>query len=898
MTEKVELDIDIAAIRQELKQLQTEVQKTGAEAEATFKSMMEEAQAFAKAQSEVTKEIQQSSAAVKQADQATGSFGSRVKNAILNQNVFGKSISEWGSQLKQVTQSLGAGEGAVGKFGVVFKVLGNIIKLSPIGLLAGVVVALVGYFTRFQSGIDKVAQVTAGLSATVNILIDRFIKLGSSIINFFSGNFTQAAKDLQGAVSGIGDELYNAVVAASDLEKRFQALRDASRTAAVESARINIELQKAKQIAEDTTQSFARRTAAARKAAELEKKIADQALDTAAEALELTQNKFLIDKNAPGIRDQLAQAEIDFANAQVERNNAIFEGESKIKDIRKEDGEQAKKRAEDAQKERDQLLKDLEKLRVEVQAPDSDQRAVAEVSAKYAALIKTAQSGVEKLNEIEKRGSGLTPEQIAQRKEFGEIILKLQDQENTAILDKLTELADKQIQIEDEQRKGKEAIRLKDFEAAKKSVENVKSLQESEIAVTEQNFENYIKVMKANGSSKEDVAKAQLEFDKIIQEARLKSDLEAQEKLLLINADGDEATIALIKNRIAKIRAELDGLSVAGPKDDPKDKPFSLGRLLGLEGPELDDFDKAVAHVAQGLQELTAARVAAAQAAVQASEDELNASKDKVDSAEEDLDRELALAELGFASDVTRAQQRLEEAKKQEAEAKAARERAIQDQKRAQRTQILLDSGLQASNIVTASTDVFRGFSKIPIVGVGLGIAAVALLIGSFLSAKAKALQATKAREGIQGRTGASGIVVGPSHEGGGVPLEVEGGEFVYQDGKRISVVRKSATATHFGLLQAINNDDRPAMARYLDRLTGGVSRNSDVGAAPSGSSGSSSVTISHADSQTHRLLEENNRLQRKIIELEESKETVLDMGDHFLVKKKGREERIEKRRR
>lgn len=896
MAEKIELDIDIASVRQELKSLQGELQKTGAEGEDTFKGMMKDAQEYAKAQRDVTQEVEQSTDAVKRADQAAGSFGSRLKSAILNTNVFGRSIGEWGGELKRVTGFLGGGEAAVGKFGGAFKVLGNIIKLSPIGLLAGVVLALIGYFTRFQSGIDKVSQVLAGASAVVNVLIDRFLKLGSSMLNFLSGNFAEAANDLKAAVGGIGDALVDAALAASDLEKRFQELRDASRTSGVEAARLNVELQRAKKIAEDTTQSFARRTAAAQKAAELEKKIADQALDLAAERLAAEQEYFAQNKESGDARDRLAQAEIDFANAQVERNDAIFEGESKLKDLQEERSAKRKKDAEEAQKERDKLLKDLEQLRIEVQDPDSDSRVVAEIEKKYADLIKKAEDGIKKLNEIESKGS-LSPEQIAQRKEFGEIIVKLKEQELDAIADALTELAEKELAIEEAQLKGKQALRDKDFAAAKKSIEDVKAIRESEIDVLEQNFDNYIKVMEANGASKEEIERAELEFSKAIQEARLQADLEFQEKLLVINADGDEATIAQIKNRIQKIKAELDGLSISeGP--GANDSPITLGSLLGIKPEDMELFDQSVDQIKKGLAEITQARVDAAAVAVQAAEDELNASKDKVDSAEEDLERELALAELGFASDVTKAQQRLDQARKEEAEAAAARQRAIQDQKRAQRTQLIIDSASQASNIALSVTNLVKTWSTLPF-GVGLvaAFAQAALIISTLAGIRAKA-KAISARDGVQGRVGKSGIVVGPSHEGGGVPLEVEGNEFVYQDGQRISVVNRRATAQHFGLLQAINNDDRPAMATYLDRLTGGVRRNPDVGAAPSGAGNSSSVSMKIADPITHKLFEENNRLQRKLVEIEEARETIIDMGDYILIRRKGREERIEKRRR
>lgn len=65
-----------------------------------------------------------------------------------------------------------------------------------------------------------------------------------------------------------------------------------------------------------------------------------------------------------------------------------------------------------------------------------------------------------------------------------------------------------------------------------------------------------------------------------------------------------------------------------------------------------------------------------------------------------------------------------------------------------------------------------------------------------------------------------NGVLVGPSHEGGGIPIEAEGGEFTTTDGKRLSIVNKKMTDRHFDLLQAINKDDRRAIARHALALS------------------------------------------------------------------------------
>ena len=47
------------------------------------------------------------------------------------------------------------------------------------------------------------------LGATVNVLIDRAGKLGSALVNLFTGNFKQAGNDAKSIFAGIGDEIVN-----------------------------------------------------------------------------------------------------------------------------------------------------------------------------------------------------------------------------------------------------------------------------------------------------------------------------------------------------------------------------------------------------------------------------------------------------------------------------------------------------------------------------------------------------------------------------------------------------------------------------------------------------------------------------------------------------------------
>ena len=888
MAEKVELDIDVARLREEVRGLQADLLKLGQTGGATYTTLssdIEEATAAMKDMEAVQKEVNDD---LKKSETSISGLGAKIRNHIKDTQIAGKSVGEWKDQLSGAFSGLIKTAQGSGALSGALRIMGTAVKATGIGLLITAVGGAIAYFTRFQSGIDTVSRVLESASAVVNVMVDRVVKLASAIGSFLSGDFSGAAASLEASFSGIATELVNAATAAYDLEKRVQNLRDATRTANVENARLSAQLEGLRRIADDDTQSIQKRNAARQSAAKIEQQLANDGIDKALEAQQIAAGKFALDRENATKRDALAQAEIDLQGAIAEKNRAIFENEKQGRELQIKQREKSAKALKDESDALEKLRKDLEKLRVETQPEGIDQELAA-VEKKFNDLQKLTIDGVAKLNEIEKR-RGLTSKEQAERQEFVDLAQKLEERRLEALSDVLVKFADKDIEIEAAQAKAKEDIRKKDFEAAKKSIENVKKLQDSEIDITEENFKNFISILEANGTDKAKIEEAQFNFDNIIKEKRLQTEIEFQEGLLALIGDGDANQTELIKNQIAKLRAQLDGLSI-GPaaKEAPKKKSAqTLADLFGIDDEFKDLFNKSISQLEEGLNRLTDARVEAAQAAVKAADDEIDAAERKVDKAQEALDREIEIAQLGFASDVDLRNQQLAQAEAQEALAKAQREKALAEQKKAQKLQLVSDATAQASNIAVSVSNLIKSWSTLPF-GLGLlaAFAQAASIIALFggIKAKSRAI-AAQAKHGITGEIGEKGIVAGPSHDNGGVPLEVEGGEFVYQDGKRISVVKKSATKTHFDLLQAINRDDRPSMLRYVEKLTGGISRATD---------GSQSAGVGTSDKETHRLLTENNRLQKKMVEMKEDELKYIDMGSYVFVKGKNVEFKMKK---
>ena len=107
-----------------------------------------------------------------------------------------------------------------------------------------------------------------------------------------------------------------------------------------------------------------------------------------------------------------------------------------------------------------------------------------------------------------------------------------------------------------------------------------------------------------------------------------------------------------------------------------------------------------------------------------------------------------------------------------------------------------MDTIVQTSSLITASANIWSSLSVIPIIGVGLAVAALATMWGSFAAAKIKAAQATKAQSESYG-DGTVELLNGGSHQSGndvdlgtkadGTRRRAEGGEYFAVINKRSS---------------------------------------------------------------------------------------------------------------
>lgn len=152
----------------------------------------------------------------------------------------------------------------------------KLLKVALIGTGIGALIvalgSLVAWFTKTQKGVEAANKIMAALGATINVIIDRASKLGSTLVNLFTGNFKQAGADAKAVFSGIGKEIADETKQAWKLAEVLNEIDKKEVMLSMSRAANRAEIEKLKKAADDQTLSTQERIKAAEKAAEIEKK--------------------------------------------------------------------------------------------------------------------------------------------------------------------------------------------------------------------------------------------------------------------------------------------------------------------------------------------------------------------------------------------------------------------------------------------------------------------------------------------------------------------------------------------------------------------------------------------------------------------------------------------------
>lgn len=246
----------------------------------------------------------------------------------------------------------------------------------------------------------------------------------------------------------------------------------------------------------------------------------------------------------------------------------------------------------------------------------------------------------------------------------------------------------------------------------------------------------------------------------------LKQEKERLEELLELdrragNLMTEEARKAM-KNTIEAIDKEAKSL--------PYDNLYEL-LGIGWDSAQQEAFNTALSSIKESLGSIADSWKAAADKAVESANKQVEATQTI-------LNAEIEARAAGYAN-------RVEQAQKDLALAKANQSKALAEQKKAQMAASRLDTITQSSSLVTASANLWKVFSGMGAIGPALAISAIAMMWGSFAAAKIKAKEMTKTEqygegtvELLRGGSHASGHDIDLGTKADGTRRRAEGGEF------------------------------------------------------------------------------------------------------------------------
>ena len=421
--------------------------------------------------SDLQKDIEKAPMGSKKYKELQGEL-SKVEGAFTEAKVkaggFGDVMAEQPGIIGSLGQSFKGLKGGIKAVNGAFKVL----LANPIvAVIAAIVLAVTALYKAFAStkeGAEKLDQIFAGISAAMDVLRDRVLKVGSAIVKFFSGDFAGAFEDAKGAVSGIGSEIAAEMKIAMDATARLQEVDDRLRSMNVERAKQNALISEAKGKINDENLSYEEREEALEKVRIAEVGLAQQEALLAKERYNALKALADLSDSSKEQLDELAAAEAEMYNKAKEsadKQKEIADQQKSLRDRRRAERKREADERAAAEKEYVTLLEQLGLEQIE-QSESKDQRILqneydAQIESINNLKISEKKKGellaeAEKANQIKKDAitqqykdekKAKDEEEAAEQLALDEaklenqlqILINAEDQKFQVIKDKLTE---------------------------------------------------------------------------------------------------------------------------------------------------------------------------------------------------------------------------------------------------------------------------------------------------------------------------------------------------------------------------------------------------------------------------------------------------------------------------
>ncbi len=234
--------------------------------------------------------------------------------------------------------------------------------------------------------------------------------------------------------------------------------------------------------------------------------------------------------------------------------------------------------------------------------------------------------------------------------------------------------------------------------------------------------------------------------------------------------------------------------------------------LLGISKSFADETERQV--FLQSIELVSQAVRQATDAAIQASEARIQVLDNEIQAKEEQIRTEEERSKEGYANNLLLRRKELEDLKRQKAEEEQARRRALATQQALDLASQVSTNAVTVANTVTAISEMFKQYGKIPLVGIFLALGAIATIVATIASVKARAKAMTQLRKG--GRI----PLTGWTHEQGG--HRIEGTDIEVERGEHVTNARSSEKYDE--ALSHLNDDDpRRAIASLVRQFGFGL---------------------------------------------------------------------------
>lgn len=319
-------------------------------------------------------------------------------------------------------------------------------------------------------------------------------------------------------------------------------------------------------------------------------------------------------------------------------------------------------------------------------------------------------------------------------------------------------------------------IKIGEFEQKerdKRLKEGLKGIDEAEKAAKAQ-FEVERQLMIANGRTTDQIKRAEIKLEIILLKVRITS---------IKALTGETDALALLRKELEALQVTLGNVPTGF--EDEEDGVFGFTK-------KEKEFLRAFKALSREAGKIA---TSIADAHVNATTRIVDSLNTRVAETQRALQAEISLSEQGLASNIALRQEEL-------ASVKSARAQALRDQQESLKRQQAIESAIQAINLMTTVSNIFKSTITTPF-GLFAAIAATGLIFGAFEALKGDAFKATQYEKGGWEQLG------GKRHSQGGVDMGVMG---VAEKGEIASIFSRKAVRKHKNLITGftdmINNDN------------------------------------------------------------------------------------------